>query len=508
MIKKVYTFKVDGIQAVPITVECEVTKGVGVHLVGLADQAVKESLLRTATALQANGYSIPGKKVIINIAPADLMKTGTAYDLPIALAILAASEQEKLPDLENYIIAGELGLDGSVRDIPGWYQAAACANDAGRMCILPAGSASLAARAFQGEGTVYGARTLRDAIDILNGEAPDWTALDDAENSKEFEKEAIKDKRNWWNTIKGHESEKRALEIAAAGGHPILMIGVPGSEKGTLARALRDILPPMDPDEMMDVQRIYSAADRQLTPGIRPFREVSHIVSLPALLGGGHGNTITPGEISLAHAGILHIQDFNSMPKSVAEMLRGPVEDKKIVLSRLKSKIEFPADFFPVFSSLPCPCGWYGEGERCTCTPGQRAAFLARLSGPVADRLTVQIWVHPERPGAQAGEPSETVAARVAAARSIQYARQGKLNDELTGTEAKKVTLSEDPEERRTQVELLEKLTVRLGLSVRAYSRILRLARTIADLAGSESVAPAHLAEASSYRFLDRRMEI
>lgn len=508
MFKKVYTFKVDGIQAVPVTVECEITKGVGVHLVGLADSAIKESLIRTATALQANGYTIPGKKVIINIAPADLVKTGTGYDLPIALAILAASEQEELPDLENYIIAGELGLDGSVRDIPGWYQAAACANDAGRMCILPCGSASLAARAFQGEGTVYGARTLRDAIVILNGDAPDWTALDDAENSKEFEKEAIKDKRNWWNTIMGHESEKRALEIAAAGGHPILMIGVPGSEKGTLARALRDILPAMDPDEVMDVQRIYSAADRQLTPGIRPFREVSHIVSLPTLLGGGHGNTITPGEVSLAHAGILHISDFNSMPKSVAETLRGPVEDKKIVLSRLKSKIEFPADFFPVFSSLPCPCGWYGEGERCTCTPGQRAAFLARLSGPVVDRLTMQVWVHPETPGAQVGEPSETVAARVRAARSIQYKRQGKLNDELTAAETETYTLSQNPNERKQQEELLEKLTVRLGLSARAYSRILRLARTIADLAGNESVAPAHLAEASSYRFLDRRTEI
>ena len=345
-------------------------------------------------------------------------------------------------------------------------------------------------------------------IDILNDGAPDWTALDDAECSKDFEKEAIKDKRNWWNTVKGHESEKRALEVAAAGGHPILMIGVPGSEKGTLARALRDILPAMDQDEMMNVQRIYSAAGRQLTPGIRPFREVSHVVSLPALLGGGYGGTTFPGEVSLAHAGILHVTDAVTMPKSMMEALRGPIEDKKVVISRLRNKTEYPADFLPVFSMQPCPCGWYGEGNRCTCTKGQRAAYLARMSGPVADRLTVQVWVHPERPGAQAGEPSETVAARVAAARSIQYARQGKLNDELTGTEAEKVTLSENPEERRTQEELLEKLTVRLGLSARAYSRILRIARTIADLAGSESVAPAHLAEASSYRFLDRRTEI
>lgn len=508
MIKKVYTFKVDGIQAVPITVECEVTKGVGVHLIGLADSAVKESLLRTVTALQANGYNIPGKKVIINIAPADLMKTGTGYDLPVALAILAASGQEELPDLEKYLVAGELGLDGSVRDIQGWYQAAACANDAGRMCILPRWSARLAARAFQGEGTVYGVDTLREAIDILNGNAPEATAYDELEGSDEDGKEYDAYRRNWWDTVKGHESEKRALEIAAAGGHPVLMIGVPGTEKGSLARAMLDILPPMDADEAADVQAIHSAAGKCIIPGKRPFRETSGCTSMAALLGGGYGGTTVPGEVSLAHAGILHVTDAVTMPKSMMEALRGPIEDKKVVISRLRSKTEFQADFLPVFSMQPCPCGWYGEGDRCTCTKGQREAYHARMSGPVADNLTVQVWVNPERAGAQAGEPSETVAARVAAARSIQYARQGKLNDELTGAEAEKVTLSEDPEERMAQEELLEKLTVRLGLSARAYSRILRIARTIADLAGSESVVPAHLAEASSYRFLDRRTEI
>lgn len=504
MLKKIYTFKVDGIQAVPVTVECEVTTGIGIHLVGLADAAVKESLLRTVTALQTNGYTIPGKKTIINIAPADLRKEGTSYDLPVALAILAASGQEKLPDLEKYLVAGELGLDGSVRDIPGWYQAAACSNDAGRMCILPGKCARLAARAFQGEGTVYGVDTLRDAINILNGNAPEATAYDELEGSNEDEKEYDAYRRNWWDTVKGHKSEKRALEIAAAGGHPVLMVGVPGSEKSSLARAMLDILPPMDADETADVQAIYSAANRRIIPGKRPFRETSSCTSMAALLGGGYGGTTFPGEVSLAHAGILHVTDAVTMPKSMMEALRGPIEDKKVVISRLRNKTEFQADFLPVFSMQPCPCGWYGEGDRCTCTKAQRAAYHARMSGPIADRLTVQVWVHPETPGAQAGEPSETVAARVAEARSIQYARHGKLNDELTGTEVEKITLSENHEVRMAQEDFLEKLTVRLELSAHAYSRILKIARTIADLEGCESVTPAHLAEAASYRFLDR----
>jgi len=422
MITIIHTNCLDGIQSVPVTIECEITPGKGIHIVGLADVQGKESLLRTLTALQAKGYTVPGKKIIINITPGDLRKEDTSrYDLPIALAILAASGQEKLPDLEKYLIAGELGLAGRFLDFPGWYQAAACANDSGRMCILPRKNARLAARAFQGEGTIYGVDTLRDTIDILNGGAPEASAYDELEGNDEDGKEYDAYRRNWWDTVKGHESEKRALEIAAAGGHPVLMIGVPGTEKGSLARALLDILPPMDADETADVQANYSAAGKSIIPGRRPFRETSNCTSMATLLGGGYGGTTFPGEVSLAHAGILHITDAATMPKSMMEALRGSIEDKKVVISRLRSKTEFPADFFPVFSSLPCPCGWYGEGDRCTCTPAQRAAFLARLSGPVVDHLTMQVWVLPETPGAQAGEPSETVAARVRAARSIQY---------------------------------------------------------------------------------------
>ena len=500
MITKTNTFKLNGINAVPVTVECEITTGLGIHLVGLADTAVKESLLRTITAIQSLGYRIPGKKVVINLAPADLRKGGSGYDLPIALGILAASGQEKLPDLDKYVLAGELGLDGSLRDIPGWMQAAELASKTGKCCILPTESAKLAARALQGSATVYGADNIKEVIDILNDGAPDWTALDVAENCDEPYEQALEHRRNWWDTTPGHASEKRALEIAAAGGHPVLMIGAPGSEKKALAQALLDILPPMTEGETMDVQRIYSAADCRNIPGERPIRSVYSIPSLAALVGGGYGNNLNPGMASLAHNGILYIDQLAEMPKSILEALRGPLEDGKVVLSRLRSKVEYPTKFFPVFATNPCPCGYWGEGDKCTCTKGQREAYLAHLSGPVFDRLTMQIFTHTQKPGAVPGEPSATVAERVKKARERQMARQGKLNDGLTRESLE--TVCRLDEECST---LMENLFSRLGLSARAYTRILKIARTIADLDGTEAIMPKHLAEAFSYRFLDRR---
>ena len=505
MIAKISTFKLNGIEAVPVTVECEVTSGIGIHLVGLADQAVKESLLRIVTALQAIGYRIPGKKVVINLAPADLHKKGSGYDLPIAISIIAASGQEELPDLDKYVLAGELGLDGSLRDIPGWLQIAELANKSGKCCILPRESAKLAARALHGEVTIYGADGLKEVIDILNNGAPERTALDEVMDDSEMDVEAFDYFYDWWNATPGHDAEKRALEIAAAGGHPILLIGVPGSEKQALAKSMLSILPPMSAEEAMDVQRIYSAADRRIVPDVRPFREISSIPSMSALLGGGLGDNIAPGAVSLAHAGILYIDQLSDMPKSLLEGMRGPLEDSKVTISRLRNKVDYPAKFFPVFASNPCPCGYYGDGDRCTCTLGQRVAYLARLSGPVSDRLTMQVWTHPNQPGATLGEPSQIVAERVRKARERQIERQGKLNDELNATEAEEACGISGEYGGEDIFNAVEELISKLNLSFRAYSRTLKIARTIADLEGSEQIQKQHLTEAVSFRFLDRR---
>lgn len=500
-VTRIFSAKTAGVASVPVTVEVEITSGVGIHLVGLADQAVKESLLRTVTAMQSCGFHFPGKKVVINIAPADLRMGASAYDLPIALAIIAASGQRTMPDIEKYVIAGEIGLDGSVRDIPGWMQVAEAAKESGRACILPTESAKLAAMVLEREVAIYGVDDLKEAIEILAEGAPDWTARDDYESDDRMMKESNTEEL-CWDDIKGQSAAKRALEIAAAGGHPILLMGVPGTGKTTLAKALREILPPMSKDEAREVQRIYSASGRKAALGARPFRAPHYSASLPAMLGGGSGEVIRPGEVSLAHNGVLCVQDFNEYPKSLLEGLRSVMEDGKVTISRLRSKVDIPAKSLPVFATLPCPCGYYGDGDRCTCSPGIRKAFLAKMNGPVMDMLTVQVFVQTPNEGAPQGEPASLVAERVAKARKIQMERQGKLNDDLTAEVlGRKGFMSEEC------ADLVEKLFERLNLSSRAYSRIAKIARTIADLEGSEAILTQHIAEAASYRFLDR-MEV
>lgn len=499
------TIKLVGINAIPITVESKISNGIGIHIVGLADEAVKESLLRTVTALMATGYHITGKKVIINLAPADLNKNGSGYDLPIAISLLAEQGDLQVSDLDQWLILGELGLDGSIRSVPGSLQAAMTAIENGYKCIIPFADAEEVS-AFVGDASVYAPATLAEAVKVIMDQSSLPTIAE-----MEF-KEHKANNNSVWDSIIGHEGAKRALEIAAAGGHHVFIMGVPGSGKASLAKALTEILPPMTKEEALVNAAIYSASGRGYNAYYgayrRPYRSPHASCSIAALLGGGSSTQIFPGEVSLANNGVLILDEFCEIPKAKLEALRIPMEDKKVVISRLKGKVEFPADFQLVASGNPCPCGYYGEGDRCTCTPGQRAAYLSRISGPVFDSIAIEVWVHPvpdtviER-NAVTYDSAATVAKRVVAAREIQKKRfeneSFKVNDQMTAKDLERYAkLDEDCKD------LMEKLINRLGLSARSYSRILKVARTIADLDGSDNIRTQHLAEAACYRFLDR----
>lgn len=507
MLTKVYGAAVQGIDATLITIEVNSSRGCMFYLVGLPDSAVKESYQRIRSALQVNEYKMPTATLTINMAPADIRKEGAAYDLPLAIGMLGANGCIQTERLEEYLMMGELSLDGSLQPITGVLPIAIKARELGfKGMIIPAYNAREAAVVNNLE--VYGVNHIREVTDFFNGTA---RLTPTVVNTREefYAQQAVTDLD--FADVKGQENVKRALEVAAAGGHNILLIGAPGSGKSMLAKRLPSILPPLSLGESLETTKIHSVAGKLGKEGglisQRPFRDPHHTISQVAMTGGG--SYPQPGEISLAHNGVLFLDELPEFSRNVLEVLRQPLEDRKISISRVKCNVEYPASFMLVASMNPCPCGYYNHPTKaCVCSPGQVQKYLNRISGPLLDRIDLQIEVIPvefeKMADARLGESSAAIRERVIQARRIQEKRYAQEKGIYCNAQMSSRLLNQYARPDEAGLALLKNAMNRLSLSARAYDRILKVSRTIADLEGSERVASRHLAEAIGYRNLDR----
>jgi magnesium chelatase family protein len=508
MLVKTYGYAVHGINATKVTVEVNIGVGINFYLVGLPDNAVKESQQRIDTALKQHGYKIPGKQITVNMAPADIRKEGSAYDLTIAMGILAASEQIISHKISDYVIMGELALDGEIRAIKGALPIAIGAKQDGfKGIILPKANAMEAAVVNSLE--VLYADNIKQVIDFFNETGTLERAeinLDEAfSNNSETSEFDFAD-------VKGQENIKRALEIAAAGGHNAILIGPPGAGKTMLSKRLPSILPPLTIDEALETTKIHSVAGKtgKIGTGLvtqRPFRSPHHTISDVALVGGG--NNPQPGEISLAHNGVLFLDELPEFKRTVLEVMRQPIEDRVVTISRAKFSVEYPASFMLIASMNPCPCGYYNHPEKeCVCAPGIVQKYLNKISGPLLDRIDLHIEVTPvpfsELSKQHTSEFSKSIRERVIKARLIQGVRYEKDKNIHCNAQMRTKDLKAYCGLTDAGNSLLKNAMERLGLSARAYDRILKVARTIADLDGSTAIETNHIAEAIQYRSLDR----